>query len=113
MSYYDSNLLGIRIESQAEKTQFYRNGKTPLKAWSIISFDGFTDDDEMKRYVAYMVEVLRAHGVEVANAKPKCIGPIDPRKPEAIKEALQLAAREAYMAGKCSPQLICAVLPGR
>jgi eukaryotic translation initiation factor 2C len=67
----------------------------------------------MKRYVTYMIQVLRAHGVEVENAKPKCIGPIDPRDPSDIKGALQLAAREAYMSGKCSPQLICAVLPGR
>lgn len=67
----------------------------------------------MKRYVTYMIDVLRAHGVVVDNARPKCIGPIDPRQPDAIKGALQHAAREAYMAGKCSPQLICIVLPGR
>ncbi|WWD17893.1 hypothetical protein CI109_102338 [Kwoniella shandongensis] len=93
--------------------QFFRNGKKPLVAWSVISFDRYTEADEMQRYITYLCQVLSAHGVQVANRQPECIGPINPTKKGAITNALQLGARAAYMAGKCPPQLICCVLPGR
>ncbi|WRT64136.1 uncharacterized protein IL334_001065 [Kwoniella shivajii] len=93
--------------------QFHSNGKKPLKAWSVISFDKYIDQDEMHRYITYLCSVLRAHGVEVENSRPMCIGPIDPRGDSAIPHALQEAARAAYRSGKCAPQLICCILPGR
>ncbi|WVQ85375.1 hypothetical protein IAT38_007540 [Cryptococcus sp. DSM 104549] len=94
--------------------KFFRNGKRPLQAWSVISFDRYTDRDEMQRYITYMCQVLEAHGVIVANKKPECLGPIDPRQPGSIKNAMQQGARAAFMAGGgVAPQLICCILPGR
>ncbi|OCF55470.1 hypothetical protein L486_06954 [Kwoniella mangroviensis CBS 10435] len=92
---------------------FFRNGKKPLMAWSVISFDKWTEEDEMHRYITYLCETLTAHGVDVRNRQPDCIGPIDPRGNDAVSNALQQAARAAYRVGRCAPQLICCVLPGR
>ncbi|WWC66253.1 uncharacterized protein I206_100154 [Kwoniella pini CBS 10737] len=93
--------------------RFFRNGKKPLVAWAVVSFDRYTEQDEMHRYITFMVESLTAHGVLVHTKHPECIGPIDPRGARAIPNALQQAARAAYMVGKCAPQLICCILPGR
>nr|XP_018267308.1 uncharacterized protein I303_01293 [Kwoniella dejecticola CBS 10117]OBR89466.1 hypothetical protein I303_01293 [Kwoniella dejecticola CBS 10117] len=93
--------------------RFFKNGKKPLIAWSVVSFEKYTEQDEMHRYIHYLVNVLQAHGVQVITKQPDCIGPIDPRGPRAIPNALQQAARAAYMVGKCAPQLICCILPGR
>ncbi|WVW82289.1 hypothetical protein I302_104295 [Kwoniella bestiolae CBS 10118] len=93
--------------------RFFRNGRKPLVAWSVISFDRWTEQDEMHRYITFLCQVLQSHGVEVVNTQPECIGPIDPRGNDAVANALQQAARAAYRAGKCAPQLICCILPGR
>ncbi|OCF39530.1 hypothetical protein I317_06689 [Kwoniella heveanensis CBS 569] len=93
--------------------QFFRNGKKPLCAWSVVSFDKYTGVDEMRRYIGYLCQTLRNHGVVVANRTPECIAPRDPRQEGNILAALKEAGRAAYMAGKCAPQLICCVLPGR
>ncbi|RSH92939.1 hypothetical protein EHS25_008385 [Saitozyma podzolica] len=106
--------------------QFFRPGRTPLVAWAVISFDRYTDRGTMQSYVTYLCDTLIAHGVPVVNRQPSCIGPVDPRKEENVKGALQEAARDSYIAGKkavdagrlnpawkCAPQLICVVLPGK
>ncbi|WWC86242.1 uncharacterized protein L201_001115 [Kwoniella dendrophila CBS 6074] len=93
--------------------KFFRNGKKPLIAWSVISFDRWTEQDEMHRYITYLCQVLEAHGVDIATKQPDCFGPVDPRERDAIPKALQRAAQAAYRKGKCAPQLICCVLPGR
>ncbi|EIW72602.1 hypothetical protein TREMEDRAFT_12051, partial [Tremella mesenterica DSM 1558] len=85
----------------------------PLKAWAFISFDKFLDEDPMRRYIQYLIDVLEAHGVEVENRHPPCIGPINPFNEARRLEALQEAARDAYRAGKRNPQLICVILPGK
>jgi eukaryotic translation initiation factor 2C len=93
--------------------QFFRSER-PLKAWAFISFDKFCDQDNMRRYIHFLCGTLEVHGVPVENKRPECFGPIDPRNPSNIAGALQQAARSAYMSGgKCAPQLICIVLPGR
>jgi hypothetical protein len=92
----------------------------------VISFDRFCDRDDMQRYVNFLCDTLDAHGVPVINRQPSCIGPVDPRREENVKGALQEAARDSYIAGKkaldagrvdpawkCAPQLICVVLPGK
>ncbi|WVQ97314.1 hypothetical protein IAU59_004425 [Kwoniella sp. CBS 9459] len=93
--------------------QFFRNGKKPLVAWAVVSFDRYTGRDEMQRYVTYLCDTLKNHGVNVANSTPVCIPPRDPRQVENVLGGLKEAARAAYMAGNCAPQLICCVLPGR
>ena len=93
--------------------QFIVNGPKPLKAWAVISFERFCDSDDMKRYITYMCEVLTAHGVVVENRQPATFGPVDPRGPGVILNSLQSAARASYKAGRCAPQLICIILPGR
>jgi eukaryotic translation initiation factor 2C len=93
--------------------QFFRNGNQPLKAWSVISFDRYTDVDEMKRYISYLMDTLITHGVKIANKTPTLVGPINPIKEIDVKNALQTAARAAFKAGGCAPQLIFVILPGR
>lgn len=92
--------------------KFFRS-EQPLKAWAVISFDRFLDQDDMKRYITYLCQTLGQHGVPIDNARPECFGPIDPRPEGNVESALQQAARSAYRVGKCPPQLICIVLPGR
>lgn len=92
--------------------QFFRSEQS-LKAWSIISFDRFLDQKDMQRYITYLCQTLRQHGVPIENDTPECFGPIDPRPEGNVESALQQAARSAFRAGKCAPQLICVVLPGR
>lgn len=94
--------------------QFYRNGTKPLIAWAVVSFDRYTDQIGMERYVNFLCKTLKQHGVHVGNLRPECIGPINPKASEdSIKIALQRAAQSAYRAGRMSPQLICCVLPGK
>jgi eukaryotic translation initiation factor 2C len=94
-------------------TKFFRNGQAPLKAWSVISFDKYTNVDEMKRYVIYLMQTLERHGVKIDNKQPTLIGPVDPTREQNVKSALQSAARAAFQAGQCAPQLIFIILPGR
>jgi hypothetical protein len=93
--------------------QFFRNANQPLKAWSVVSFDRFTDVDEMKRYMVYLMGTLESHGVKIANKAPTLVGPINPLKEQDVRAALQTAARAAFKAGGCAPQLIFVILPGR
>lgn len=67
----------------------------------------------MKRYMVYLMKTLANHGVMIENPRPALLGPYDPSRPGTIKSGLQEAARAAYIAGKCAPQLIFVVLPGR
>ena len=67
----------------------------------------------MHRYISYLCQTLKQHGVPIENERPECFGPIDPRSEGNVEGALKQAARSAYHAGKCPPQLICIVLPGR
>lgn len=71
------------------------------------------DVSDMKRYVAFLVQILTRFGVNIANRDPPCIAPSDPRDPANLIGGLQLAAREAYLVSKETPQLICVILPGR
>lgn len=93
--------------------QFYRNADQPLKAWSVVSFDKFTDHREMERYIVFMIKTLVKHGVKVEQTTPALLGPIDPRRPGAVQEAMREAAGKAYRLGNCAPQLIFVILPGR
>lgn len=67
----------------------------------------------MRRYVIYLCGVLKSHGVVVDNPEPALLGPVDPQQPGVMQHYLQAAARKSYIAGKCAPQLICIILPGR
>ena len=112
------NIRGNKVSSWpqvgwAAESHFFRQGKKPLVAWSFISFDRWCDEDDMRRYCAFLVGFLQRFGVDVPNKNPVCIGPVDPRQPENVVEALKRASKAAYTAGKCAPQLICIVLPGR
>lgn len=61
----------------------------------------------------YLMQTLERHGVKIENKQPTLIGPVDPTKEQNVKSALQSAARAAYQAGQCAPQLIFIILPGR
>lgn len=61
----------------------------------------------------YLMQTLERHGVKIENKQPGLIGPVDPTKEQNVKSALQSAARAAYQAGQCAPQLIFIILPGR
>ncbi|ORY32296.1 Piwi domain-domain-containing protein [Naematelia encephala] len=87
--------------------------KTPLIAWACISFDRYYDEDDMRRYITYLCGTFDSHGIPVMNRKPALFTSTDPRQPGVVTEYLQKAARACYMAGKCTPQLICCILPGR
>jgi eukaryotic translation initiation factor 2C len=67
----------------------------------------------MKRYITYLMQTLEKHGVTIENRQPTLIGPVDPTKEQNVRSAIQSAARAAYQAGKCTPQLIFIILPGR
>jgi eukaryotic translation initiation factor 2C len=96
-----------------DEPQFYKPGPLPLTSWAVISYDKYTDSDDMKRYVTYLVDTLKSHGVQVDNPRPPLVGPRDPRTQAGIIEGLQMGAREAYKATGKKPQLLCVVLPGR
>lgn len=115
------NLRGKRVRpSQTERhpcahssLQFVKNGPRPLQSWAMVSFDKYTNFDDMKRYITYLVGTMQAHGVVVQLPTPPLIPPRDPRQLSTVKATLQEAALEAYKATGCDPQLICVVLPGR
>jgi eukaryotic translation initiation factor 2C len=67
----------------------------------------------MKRYMVYLMGTLESHGVKIANKAPTLVGPINPLKEQDVRAALQTAARAAFKAGGCAPQLIFVILPGR
>jgi len=67
----------------------------------------------MKRYVVYLMQTLERHGVKIDNKQPTLVGPVDPTKEQNVRSALQSAARAAFQAGQCAPQLIFIILPGR
>ena len=94
--------------------QFAKQGRLPLKAWSVVSFDKYSDDDAMKRFIDYLCNTMTLHGINVENRFPALIPPVDPRGENNIKRSLQQAARAAFQAGgKVAPQLICVILPGK
>lgn len=93
--------------------QFFRNGTRPLTSWAVVSFERFCEVEDMQRYITTMIRHLRDHGVNVKNAQPECLGPVNPTKAGNVLGALQQAARAAYMVEKASPQLIVCVLPGK
>jgi hypothetical protein len=67
----------------------------------------------MQRYVVYLCEALRKHGVVIANDQPPTLGPFNPTVEGGPRKGLGAAAAAAYKAGGCAPQLILVVLPGR
>ncbi|BEI91628.1 uncharacterized protein CcaverHIS019_0404480 [Cutaneotrichosporon cavernicola] len=92
---------------------FFREGLRPLTNWAVVSFERYTDEDTMKRWVMFLVQRLRQLGVKVDNPTPKLIPPLDPRQPDVITNQLKVAARAAYRVNNQVPQLICCILPGK
>lgn len=79
----------------------------------MVSFDRYTDTDEMKRYIIYLMKTLITHGVKIETKAPMLLGPYNPTQPDAVRDAMTKAARAAFELGGCAPQIIFVILPGR
>lgn len=113
IKYRNSKMDPIDGSWNLRQRTFFRDGLRPLNNWAVVSFERFTDEDTMARWVNYLVRRLRQLGVEVQNPTPPLIGPVDPRRPNMIADQLKLAARAAFQVSNETPQLICCILPGK
>ncbi len=113
IKYRNSKMDPIDGSWNLRQRTFFRDGLRPLNNWAVVSFERFTDEDTMARWVNYLVRRLRQLGVEVQNPTPPLIDPVDPRRPNMIADQLKLAARAAFQVSNETPQLICCILPGK